>query len=105
MGRRWTLSSYLAAPVGVSEPFVSVPARRAFRESVDSRLGWYAGGALGVTVWFGPFGARVEGGYCRHANSSRTTITFSDPGQAPLVEERSVVDPQLLFTFAALVAF
>lgn len=108
-----TTDLHLALPIGLNRPSVEVPQRRAFSEQVDSQWGWYAGGALGVTVLFGSsrapshpwFGFRVEGGTYRHSSHRRTTLTPVDAAQAPVVEEAAVVDAELLFTVAGVLAF
>jgi hypothetical protein len=103
----------LAAPIGLSKPFVTVPQRRAFSEQVDSSWGWYAGGTVDVTVLFHvsqtphmpSLGVRASVGYVRHESHRRTTFTPTDAGQAPLIDETDIVDQDLLFTLAAVLAF
>jgi hypothetical protein len=101
----WLGELYLAVPVGLTVPFAAVPERRAFTEQVDDSPGWYAGGALGITVLFRHWGGRFEACYCRHDHRRRSTITPSDPGQPAIVADTHLIDDQLLFTFAGVFTF
>jgi hypothetical protein len=95
---------HLATPIGFGFDVRTVPARRAFTESIDGRLGWYVGAALGATLIKGSMGARVELGYRRSTAGETTTLVPSD-GSPTITERRDYVDHQLLLTLAAMFAF
>jgi hypothetical protein len=116
--RRWSgwavaTTIEVSAPIGLTKPFVTVPQRRAFTEQVESAWGWYAGGVVDVTVLFnfsqtphGPSpGVRAGMGYTRHASHRRTTFAPTDTTQPVTVEETDLVDHDLLFILAGVVAF
>jgi hypothetical protein len=112
-GRVVTTSFDLGLPIGLSQPFVAVPQRRAFSEQVDNHLGWYWGATASVTVLFrlgrapssSRFGFRVETGYLRHANHRRTTSTPTDAAQAPVVQETDIVDNGVPLYVGAVIGF
>jgi hypothetical protein len=103
----------VALPIGLTRSFVDVPMRRAFDEQIDGSWGWHLGGTLSATVLLNfrrhrsatAFGVRLGVGYLRHAAQRRTTFTPTDATQAPIVEEIDVVDQDLLFTLAGVLAF
>jgi hypothetical protein len=115
---RWSLARMTteldaALPIGLSRSYVDVPMRRAFDERVDGLWGWHLGGTLSATFLFHrrirpahlAFGARLGVGVLRHTASRRTTFTPTDAAQAPIVAETDVVDQELVFAIAGVLAF
>jgi hypothetical protein len=111
--RRMTTDLDVALPIGLSRSYLDVPVRRAFDERVEGLWGWHLGGTLSATFLFHSrarpadfaFGTRLGAGILRHSANRRTTFTPTDPAQAPIVVETDVVDRELLFTLAFVVAF
>ncbi len=93
---------YLLAMGGATWSSVTVPERRAIREKVDGKLGWYVGaGAGGALVWT-RWGIFLEVAYQLHRTGLTKTVTALDGSQAPVVEHTHPAEHQLVGTAGVL---